>query len=912
MPRSLRTGSQGTEKNTWPHLPAPLIAQSLKTDLKNGLSSAQASSHLKQFGLNNIFAKKRESRLKLFLSQICQPLIYILILAGAVTLSLGDYVDSSVIFGVVIINVIIGFLQELKALTAIEALAGSLKTPAKVIREGMIHQIDSQFLVPGDIVVLQAGDKVPADLRLFDTYAFKVDESLLTGESISVQKDEDLLTGDILISEAQNMAFASTFVVHGQSKGIVVATGAQTEVGRISQMIENADLVDTPLIRDLKKLSMVLLWAISGFCFVIFWLSFFQGMAWYESFKLSVALAVSAIPEGLPAAITVILSVGVGRIAQRRAIIRKMPAVETLGSATIICSDKTGTLTQNEMMVRFISAGHSTYEISGQGYTPQGHFSLAKGKVTDPLKNLALQECLVAGVLCNDAQLIEDDLQWRIEGDPTEGALIVVGRKRDLFELEERKRSPRLSLLPFESEHKYMATLHPSLDGQNKIIYVKGALEVLLPFCAFVMEEDGVEIPVDAKNILKEAHALALQGLRVLAFARKVCPLDHEQITHDHLKEGLTLLGLQCMIDPLRPEAKEAVEICLGAGIQVKMITGDSAPTAQAIAQELGIIHEEGDRHVLTGHDLLTMSDEELDSQISSINVYARVTPEQKLRLVKRLQAQGHVVAMTGDGVNDAPALRQANIGISMGKKGTEVAKEASDMILTDDNFATIKNAVEEGRGVWDNLRKFLIWTLPTNGGESLLILLSVIFKLGLPLLPVHLLWINMFTTLFLGLPLAFEPVEKNVMKAPPRNPSFSILQNHFMIQILFVSFLMTVCSLIVYKWEIYSGGSITQAQTAVLNMLVLLKIIYLLNCRSLSLPVWKIGFFSNPSAQFSIILLLLLQGLLTYHPVLNLWFRTQAIGSPSIFIMGIGCCVVYSLVEARKASLKKRGEAIL
>ncbi|MEX2213516.1 MAG: cation-transporting P-type ATPase [Phycisphaeraceae bacterium] len=894
--------SPAVDSTQWHALDEPQVLRQLDTHADTGLSVAEAEQRFTRFGPNRLTARKGLGPLVRLLRQFHQPLIYILIVAGAITAALGEWVDSSVIFAVVMLNSIVGFMQESKALKAIEALARTLSASCTVIRDGESRRLDSTQVVQGDVVLLQSGDKVPADLRLIHSRDLQIDESALTGESVPVQKVSDPLDAQIGMADRRNMAFASALVTYGQGKGVVVATGDSTEVGRISELIATADDIKTPLTGKIAAFSHLLLYVIIGLSAVTFAIGLIRGETATDMFMASIALAVGTIPEGLPAAMTVILAIGVARMARRRAIIRKLPAVETLGSTSIICSDKTGTLTQNEMTVRQIFDGRDFYQTTGVGYDPAGGDLRLDDQSVGLSHSIALTECLRCGVLCNDARLVQQNGRWGIEGDPTEGALIAVAHKIGMAHEAECDKLQRIESIPFESQHQYMATLHDAGPGQPRLIYAKGAVEVILERCAGAMTPEGADGPVDRDAVLRAVESMAARGQRVLAFARKQVPAETDDLDHRTVAGELQFLGLQAMIDPPRPEAISAVRRCRSAGITVKMITGDHAITAAAIAREIGII--DGDAtgtlsdHVLAGKDLTQLSDVELVEAAAALNVFARVTPEQKLRLVRALQSTGHVVAMTGDGVNDAPALKQANIGIAMGMAGTEVAKEAADMVLTDDNFATIEAAVEEGRSVFNNLTKFIVWTLPTNAGEGLVILASVATGAALPLLPVHILWINMATAVLLGMTLAFEPLEEDIMSRPPRDPKVPLLNRDLGMRIGLVSLLMLIGAFGLFKLERINGASIEMARTVAVNAFVIIEVFYLLNCRSLSHSMFHIGVFSNRLLLCGIVAMLALQLVFTYAPFMNqhlqtapitlaAWLRITAVGAAAYLIVG-------------------------
>ncbi|MBU0908503.1 MAG: cation-transporting P-type ATPase [Proteobacteria bacterium] len=888
----------------WHHLPAAEIVDLLDSNTEKGLDQFDIKHLQETFGPNALTAKKGKGPLKRFLLQFHQPLIYILIVSGIITALLQEWVDSGVIFGVVLVNAIIGYIQEAKAVNALAALARTMTTVATVLRQGEKMHIPATELVPGDIVLLASGDKVPADMRLLSVRDLRVDESALTGESLPVEKKAGELNHDTLLADRLNMTYASSLVTYGQGKGIVTATGDHTEVGRISELIASADELATPLTRKIAHFSHILLYAILALAGLTVAVGLFRGQPLFDMFMAAVALAVGAIPEGLPAAVTITLAIGVSRMAKQKAIIRKLPAVETLGSTTVICSDKTGTLTENQMTVQKIMAGGVEYEVTGAGYNPSAGKILQQGNSFDPGNSPALVECLRAGILCNDSLLLHNDKEWLVQGDPTEGALFVPAIKGGIDLAEQKIRFPRLDVLPFESEHQYMATLHKSEDSSKQLIYIKGAVEAVLARCGSQLDARGSGSDLDADKIIHQVEHMAKMGLRVLAFAKKVRTAV-DGITHDDVRSDLIFIGLVAMIDPPRAEAIQAVKVCQNAGISVKMITGDHAVTAAAIAMQIGLngmtTDSGGSPRVLSGRDLAALSDQELIEQAEKTSVFARVAPEQKLRLVEALQSRGHVVAMTGDGVNDAPALKQADIGVAMGITGTEVSKEAADMVLTDDNFSSIEAAIEEGRGVFDNLTKFIVWTLPTNLGEGLVIMAAIFLGVTLPILPVQILWINMTTAGFLGLMLAFEPKEPGIMTRLPRNPKTPILTGNLIGRILLVGGLLLVSSFALFQWELAEGADIAQARTVAVNAFVVMELFYLFNCRSLTKSIFQLGFFSNMWVFGGVAVMLLVQIVYTYLPVMNRLFQSAPIGLDSWARITTAGVITFLIVETEK-----------
>lgn len=897
------------QSSQWHHLAVREVTRHLEADLETGLTSTEAAKRHSHFGANELKSKPGKSPLIKFLLQFNQPLLYILLIAGAIKAMLGQWVNAWVIWGVTLINAIIGFVQESKAESAIAALAASVQTNAIVLRNGQKVQVSSTELVPGDIVLLASGDKVPADLRLLQVRNLQVNESALTGESIATQKNTQSLNLDTPLAERLNMAYAGSFVTFGTGSGVVVAIADGTETGRISQLIEQGTSLATPLTRKFDKLSRTLLYVILGIAALTFAVGLRYGNSWAEMFEAAVAFAVSAIPEGLPAVVTVTLAIGVSRMARRHAIVRKLPAVETLGGATVICSDKTGTLTENQMTVQAIYAGGQKYTVTGVGYAPSGEISLLEQPIhlnSSP----AFVECLIAGFLCNDSQIEKKSEKWQVIGDPTEGALIVVANKVGLSSTKLEQEMPRLDVIPFESEYQYMATLHGANgkkssfapeDSNSCTIFVKGSVEAILKRCQLCFDASGNTTSLKSDTIHQQVNTMARQGLRVLAFAKKYVPNNQNSLDHADIEKDLIFLGLQGMIDPPRTEAIKAVKACQDAGIQVKMITGDHAITAQAIAQRMSL-NRNGEVIAFTGQQLAQMSTHELSSAVEDGVVFARVAPEQKLRLVEALQSKGEIVAMTGDGVNDAPALKQADIGIAMGGGGTEVAKEASDMILTDDNFASIAAAVEEGRTVYRNLLKAIAFILPVNGGESMTILISILFARALPILSLQVLWLNMVNSIAMTVPLAFEPKSEQVMQQPPRNPNQALLSGSLIKRILVISVFNWILIFGVFESIQQGTGNINLARTMAIQALVAGRIFYLLSISQLgSLLINKLRGSKRKISDASAIILgivgtVLLQVIFSQWNVmnnlfstaplnLNQWFICLLAGLPMIFV---------------------------
>lgn len=890
----------------WHHLAEEDVLAEVRSHHHRGLSADEVVERQRLFGLNRISAQKSTSAIKRFLLQFHNPLIYILLLSTVVTFVLQEYIDSAVILSVVLVNAIIGFIQESKAEHALNSLKQMLSASAVVVRQGKKQTVSAAELVPGDIVLLASGDKVPADMRIIENRNVQIDESALTGESVAVQKQRVTLDKDTVLADRVNMAFASTLVTYGQATGVVIATGDNTETGKIAHLINEAVNLDTPLTQKIHAFSKILLWVILTLAVITFLVGLGRGQYWVDTFMAAVALSVAAIPEGLPAVVTITLAIGVRRMAMRNAIVRKLPAVETLGSTTIICSDKTGTLTENQMTVQYLYAGGQYFHVNGTGYQPVGAVQTPDGQPVTVLPP-AVQDLLVGGVLCNDSQWVQRDGGWDVQGDPTEGALLVAAVKGGLSLQDWVQRMPRVDVLPFESDRQYMATRHLEADPNtgHRLVF-KGSVERILQRCDSMLDAKGDTLPMLPDILMAEAEALAMQGLRVLAVAQARIPADAttliDMIATDTLP-GLTFVGLQAMIDPPRAEAIQAVKACQNAGVQVKMITGDHALTAKAIAEQMGIarLAANQEHRVLTGQQLAAMSDHELLHEVEQVAVFARVAPEQKLKLVTALQAKRHVVAMTGDGVNDAPALKQADIGIAMGKGGTEVAKEAADMVLTDDNFATIEGAVEEGRNVFDNLVKFITWVLPTNLGQGLVIMLAILMGTTLPVLPVQALWLNMTTAVFLGLMLAFEPKEKGLMVRPPRAPDTPILSREMIGRILSVSGWLLLGAFGLFQWALAQGEPETVARTLAVTLFVVVQSVFLLNCRSLRGSVFHLPWLSNPWIWYGMAAMLLAQLAFVYTPTMNMLFYSAPLKLTHwVMMLGYGGLVLL-LVEGEK-----------
>nr|BFD60227.1 cation-transporting P-type ATPase [Bdellovibrio sp. CKG001] len=837
-----------------------------------GLSQEEVQKRQSKYGKNILPQAEGEGVLKIFFRQIHNPLIYILLSSSALAFLMGKSTDGTIVLFVVVINAFIGFFQEFRAGKAVQALSAMIPNKVRVIRDKQRLEIDSTDLVPGDIVHLYSGDKVAADMRLLEVKTLRIEEAALTGESVPTEKIISPVEKDKVVGDRLNMAFSGTLVSFGQGTGVVTGTGDRTELGRIAKLLKSATKVETPLTRSLDSIGKILTIAILIVAVVLLVISLWRGFPIVEAVLASITLAVAAIPEGLPAIITIALAIGVRRMALRKAVIRKLPAVETLGSTTVICSDKTGTLTKNEMTVQALWTPQADYRVTGVGYTNDGKILLDGIILNEPGDDI--QDLLKAGVLCNDSEVVNEGENRKVQGDPTEASLIVAFEKANGVVAAIKSDHPRLDSIPFESERQYMATLHQ--DGNQGVLFLKGAPEVIL---RAVSSEEVV-----VNEARSRISSYAAQGMRVLAFARKT--FQGHELTEAGCHGGFELLGLQAMIDPPREEVIQAIADCHRAGIVVKMITGDHPETAEAIARELNI---STGKPALTGSQVEKMRDEELDGLVAHMNVFARVAPEHKLRLVKALQRTGNVTAMTGDGVNDAPALKQSDIGIAMGITGTSVSKEAADLVLLDDNFTTIRTAVEEGRRIYDNLIKSLAFVLPTNLGQAFIILIAVAFfpreegHLLMPILPVQILWINLVASVALSLPLAFEAKEPDIMSRPPRPPKEKVLGKFVLWRTLIVALIMALGALALFRYELNVARElghdfedvVRKAQTMAVNTVIFFQIFYFLQCRSLKSTLFKIGVFSNPTAFLGIGSLILLQIAFVHLPFMNKFFHS-------------------------------------
>jgi magnesium-transporting ATPase (P-type) len=889
-----------TDRHDWHVLPVDAVVRRLEVDPQSGLTEAQVAQRQLDFGANRLTPRPGPTGWILFTRQLHQPLVYVLGAAAVVSGIFGGWLDAVVILVVVLLNALVGSLQEKHAGNAIAALKGLVTSDAHVRRDGTKRSVPASQLVPGDIVLLQPGDRIAADLRLTEATELHVDESMLTGESVPVAKKVGELPFETVLADRRNLGFAGTFVIRGHGEGVVWATGDRTETGRIAHLIAVAGEVVTPLTAKLAHFSRHLVGVIMGLAAMTLGWGLIRGESVLTMMMGAVSLAVGAIPEGLPAAVTIVLAIGVNRMARRNAIIRRLAAVETLGSATVICSDKTGTLTENAMCVREILAGGELFNVTGTAYAADGAIQ-HEGAVAHLHARPALEECLRAGMLCNEAQINRGPHSLNLHGDPTEIALLVAGERAGLGILELQRKAPRIAMIPFGSAHMFRATLHEA-DGK-RVVYLVGAVDRVMDRCTHALDANGRTVRLDHDATRRIVTHMAKRGLRVLALARREMPRDHAKLVPTDLAEGLTLLGVQAMIDPPRAEVAAAVRRCQNAGIEVKMITGDHLITARTIAGQVGLLDPRGapELPALSGRDLADVSDATLPDVAARTVVFARVSPEQKFRLVKALQSRGHVVAVTGDGVNDAPALKQANIGIAMGRSGTEVAKAAADLVLADDNFESIEAAVEEGRGVFDNLVKFLAWIIPTNLSEALLLIVAMAMNLPLPVLPLQLLWINLTDTL-LGLPLAFEPKEHDLMQRPPRDPRQPLLSVTLWLRSGYVSVIMLAGTLSVFAADLHGPQpSLDEARTAVVNVIVLCEIAYLFNCRSLRHACVAPGFLANRWCLAGAAAMLGAQFLFTYSPVMNRLFHSAPLPLTAWLHLAVVPLVLFVAVEIEK-----------
>jgi Ca2+-transporting ATPase len=875
----------------------------------DGLADAEAARRFQEWGPNELARSGADGPWRIFWRQLNNPIGWLLIAAGFIAVVLNKQADAAVVFGAVIINSIIGFIQEYRAGKAIEELAAMVPESAAIIRNGVPVTVHARELVPGDIVTLQSGDKVPADLRLIRTKNLLIEEAALTGESLPVAKNNGTTAPDAPLGDRLGMAYSGTMVLQGTAAGVVVSTGNSSELGRINELLNQTVQLETPLTRQLARVSAGITAAVLAA--VVVFIGFgvlVKDAPVGEALMVAVALAVAAIPEGLPAVITIALAIGVRRMASRHAVVRNLPAVETLGATSVICSDKTGTLTRNEMTVQVAWVAGHEYRFSGVGYDPSGE--IEHDGVRQAEHTAGLRELLTTAVLCNDAAVRDEAGVWTPTGDPTEAALVVAGLKGGLAAEELRTRHPRLDVIPFESETKFMATLH-RIDGSG-LVLLKGAPETVLQRCVLGEEE--------LRRTFEAIDTFARQGMRMIAFAWKGSAAEDTLLPGEE-NEGFTFAGLMGMIDPPRSEAVDAIRVCHGAGITVKMITGDHPTTAEAIGRQLGLL-DQGVKAV-QGRDLDGLTEQQLRDVAMKTNVFARVAPEHKLRLVEALQALGKVVAMTGDGVNDAPALKRADIGVAMGITGTSVSKEAAKVVLMDDNFASIAAAVEEGRRVYDNLIKSLAFVLPTNLALAGILAVAMFFfptvsvdgvsVLLMAMSPTQILWINLVASVTLSVPLAFETLEPNAMNRPPRTPHEPVFSRFIICRLVMVAAIMTAAGCGLFLWEFYriaGGGAVTaaqhalalaEAQTICVTVVTFSQIFYLFNCRSLRNSLFDQGVFSNPSVFAGIGVLLLLHACFIYLPPLHNLFGSAALDARAWLVAALAGAIILPVISLEK-----------
>lgn len=861
-----------------------------RTDQNDGLTSSEVKTRIADFGYNEMVEKQKTPWWKRFFAQFQDFMVLVLLAATLISAFLGEYVDSATILAIVMINAVLGFVQEHRAEKSMDALKTMVAPMARVIRNGLLQQIAAREMVPGDIMALESGDKIAADARLIDVQNMEVDEATLTGESLPVRKvvDKEYEESSPL-GDRKNMVYAGTSIVKGRGKAVVCATGMATEVGRIADMIQDVEQESTPLEQRLDSLGRWLVWGCLIICIVVVITGVLKGEPLLLMCMAGISLAVAAIPEGLPAIVTVALALGVQRMIKRNAIIRKLPAVETLGCTTVICSDKTGTLTQNAMTVKKIFVAGNIYEITGTGYEIKGNFLLNKQEF-DPTKDKCLLHCLEIGVLCNNSILKQNNIGitglwrrgtqggWSIEGDPTEGAIVIAAAKANIWRSVVEKNQQRLAEIPFESERCRMSVIY---EKSNKnIIYVKGAPDVILDMCQYYNSNNGelVLSPATKAEILAENEKMTDQALRVLAVAyRQITKVEASHVSGD-LEKNLVFVGLIGMIDPPRQEVKPAIALCRQAGIKTIMITGDHRNTAVAIAKELQMFKEDKNQ-ALTGNELDALNDTELSEIINRVTVYARVSPAHKLRIVRALKRQGHIVAMTGDGVNDAPAIKEADIGIAMGVAGTDVTKEAASMVLADDNFATIVAAVEEGRGIYDNIRKFIRYLLSCNLGEVLTMFIATIAGLPLPLLPVQILWVNLVTDGLPAMALGVDPNNHDIMNRPPRNPKESVFSRGLSRKIIARGLQIGISTVFVFATVYFFKNDLAEARTMAFCTLVFSQMFHVFDCRSESYNVFEIGIFRNKYLILATVCSLFMQLLVVYHPFMQGVFTTVPLG---------------------------------
>ena len=878
------------------HILSPDGALQAFNSRRSGLTETEVKAQLLQYGPNELKGKKKTLPILVFLRQFLSPLIYVLLIAVVISVIVEHFIDAGVIMGVLLLNAVIGFIQETRAERAMEALIQMAAPKAKVRRDGKVKLVPAREIVPGDILLLETGDKVPADARLIEVSNLKANEAMLTGESMPVDKCTRALDGEVPVAERKNLVHMGTIVNYGRATAMATRTGMSTEIGKIATAIQEIKPEKTPLQKNISKLSRYIIAIFLGVISLLLIIGVLRGLGWLEMFLLAVAAAVSAIPEGLPAVVTVVLAMGMRIMARRKAIIRKLVAVETLGSATVICSDKTGTLTLNEMTVQRLYVDGQWIEVTGEGYVPWGEFR-RDGQIINPKSEQSLALLLRIGALCNDALLTgEDEECCDIFGDPTEGALLVVAAKAGMNKEKLERTFPRLDEIPFQSEKQYMATLHPR-DG-GRVVYVKGAVERLLSLSKYLVKGDEV-VPLaeaDTQAIMQANISMAREAMRVIATAYVDLPSDVEELRDQNIRGNLVFIGLTGMADPPREEAKEAVKLCKQAGIKVIMVTGDHKVTAESIAHKLNLPPGKA----VTGAEVQEMSDGELSRQMEDITVFARIEPLHKLRIVNALKSHGHVVAMTGDGVNDAPALKAADIGIAMGITGTDVAKESSDMILADDNFTSVVAAIDEGRAIFNRLRNVIFFLLSTNLGELLALLLTIFFIGKAPLLAVQIIWINLVTDTAVAVPLGLEPKVGDELKQPPRHPKVGLIFPGLLFRIGFLATMMGLGVFLIFSWA-QSRMSLEEARTIAFCAMVAFEWFRAFNARSDEYTVFKLGILSNRWLIMSISVAIILQLAVIYVPFLQVAFSTVPLGIEGWGIALLAGASLFVIEETRK-----------
>ncbi|MDH4943865.1 HAD-IC family P-type ATPase [Sulfurimonas sp. C5] len=886
------------KKNQWHSMDINAVYASIESNEK-GLSSIEAQSRLQLHGLNKLQEEKKQSALMRFILQFHNVLIYVLIFAAILTFFLGHTTDSIVIISVVLINAIIGFIQEHGAQNALESIRKMLAYTAVVFRDGQKQKCDSEELVVGDIIQLEAGDRVLADIRIIKAHGLSAEEAILTGESDTVEKTPESVGENVTIADRSSMVFAGTTIASGIGLGVVVETAKKTELGRINRMLSSVQTLTTPLVEQMDRFAKLLTYIILLFSVAILLIGhYLQNMPFNEIFIAVVSLFVAAIPEGLPAVVTITLAVGVQAMVKRNAIVRHLPAIETLGSVSVICSDKTGTLTQNKMMVETIQSTIMQYVVKGTGYDPTGAIYTSAGKEVDFNQDDFIKMMAKCSALCSDANLYNENGQWSIDGSPTEGALVAFSHKVGLDTSEIRTKYLRSDFIPFDSKHKFMATLNHSHEDESLSI-IKGAAEIILSMCHYqYIDANNIEI-LNKTFWEQKAKDIATQGQRIIAIAYKNVPAEKTSLSFNDLENGLILVGFIGIIDPPRVEAVDAIKECYSASIEVKMITGDHTVTASAIGKAIGLRNSE---IVMSGKDIEHLSDEELQKAVLTTNIFARTTPEHKLRLVKALQANNKIVAMTGDGVNDTPALKRSNVGIAMGKKGTEAAKESSEFVLMDDNFASIVHAVREGRKVYDNIKKVIGWTLPTSVSEASVIIMAILLGMAMPITPIQILWANMITVVTLGVALAFEKEDQNIMKRKPRAIDEAILNRTVIWQIVYVTILFLIAVFGIYTYSISSGAQIEYAQTLAFNTLIFMEIFYLFYVRNMNTLIKSIREIVDcPVVWTAVTIVVCAQIIVTYTPFFQNIFTTKSLLLSEILLILCVGFVMFFLLEVEK-----------